>query len=237
MYSIIIPTLWKQNLKDFKEVLHNLESCDLVSEIILIDNDKNFNISEKLICFEGISKLNKIEMYENIYVNPSWNIGVMLSKCDWIVILNDDFWSNPQVGDIIRWHNNQPNKEESLFGIHSYCYPSFGDVTGYKKNYEDGTFRTIELPPIDCEFGGMGLGWGCLLILHKKNWKQIPNELKIWCGDDFIYENWEDHKSIFSIKNVLATKYSQTCDFIDADVRKITERDISIFEKKYKKIK
>jgi hypothetical protein len=32
-------------------------------------------------------------------------------------------------------------------------------------------------------------GWGCLIILEKKNWIPIPENIKIWCGDDFIFHN------------------------------------------------
>lgn len=234
MYSVIIPTLWYQDLIDFREVLENLESSNFVTEIILIDNDPNFDEDIKKNVLSSINKLMHIRMHENIFVNPAWNKGVEISKSDWIVILNDDFWSNPKVSEIIYWHFNQENKEDSLFGIHSHCYPSFGDVTGYKDNFEDGTFRTLETPAIEISQEGLGLGWGCLLILNKKNWKPIPDELKIWCGDDFIYENWINN-NIFSIKNVLATKYSQTCDRSNSEMISIRENDVKIFTTKYKK--
>jgi hypothetical protein len=234
MYSVIIPTIWYQYLVDFRQVLENLDSSDFISEIILIDNDPNFDESIKKNILSNIIKLSHIRMDKNIFVNPAWNKGVEISKSEWIVILNDDFWSNPSVSDIINWHFNQEKKEESLFGIHSHCYPSFGDVTGYKNNFEDESFRTINLPPIETTQEGLGLGWGCLLILNKKNWKPIPDELKIWCGDDFIYENWPNN-NIFSMKNILATKYSQTCDKSNSEMIFIRENDIKVFTSKYKK--
>lgn len=234
MYSVIIPTIWFQNLKDFREVLEDLNSSNFILEIILIDNDPEFDKKVKKSILSGINKLKHVKMSENIFVNPAWNKGVELSKSDWIVILNDDFWSNPQVSLIIDWHSKQENKENSLFGIHSHCYPSFGDVTGYKDNFNDGSFRTITLPPIETTQEGLGLGWGCLLILNKKNWKTIPDELKIWCGDDFIYENWPNN-NIFSMKNILATEYSQTNDKSNSEMISIRENDINIFTSKYKK--
>ena len=47
MYSVIIPTLWKQNIDLFKEVLIDLGSNDDVKEIILIDNDPAFDSKVK----------------------------------------------------------------------------------------------------------------------------------------------------------------------------------------------
>jgi hypothetical protein len=31
-------------------------------------------------------------------------------------------------------------------------------------------------------------GWGCFILFHKDNWMVIPDEIKIWFGDNFIRE-------------------------------------------------
>ena len=68
MLSIVIPTLQKN-----KEILYNLiDSLDTdksVGEIIIIDNS--------LKGIEYISqKVKVITPEENLFVNPSWNLGV-----------------------------------------------------------------------------------------------------------------------------------------------------------------
>jgi GT2 family glycosyltransferase len=82
MISIVIPTLQKN-----KEVLYNLiDSLDTdnsVGEIIIIDNS--------LKGIEYISqKVRVITPKENLFVNPSWNLGVREAKYDIVALLNDD---------------------------------------------------------------------------------------------------------------------------------------------------
>ena len=88
MYSVIIPTLWKQNTDLFKEVLVDLGSIDDVKEIILIDNDPAFDSNIKQEVLNTTSKLIHLQMQENIFVNPAWNLGVKHSTQPYLVILN-----------------------------------------------------------------------------------------------------------------------------------------------------
>lgn len=43
MYSVIIPTIWKQNLDNFRDALKDLNASPNVDEIILIDNAPSDN--------------------------------------------------------------------------------------------------------------------------------------------------------------------------------------------------
>ena len=64
-------------------LLDELNQDQTVGEIILIDNS--------LQGFEYNSdKLRIIVPNENLFVNPSWNLGVEKAKFDYIGILNDD---------------------------------------------------------------------------------------------------------------------------------------------------
>lgn len=82
MFSIVIPTLQKDT-KILKMLLDELSQDQTVGEIILIDNS--------LQGFEYNSdKLRIIIPNENLFVNPSWNLGVEKAKFDYIGILNDD---------------------------------------------------------------------------------------------------------------------------------------------------
>ena len=82
MISVIFPTMWEPNyaLDTLKEISQN----EHVGEIIVIDNS---NIEVDL---STIEKIVHIREPANIYVNPSWNKGVKLSKYDKILLLNDD---------------------------------------------------------------------------------------------------------------------------------------------------
>ena len=80
--SAIIPTLWRA--KEFTDHLVNvLVEDESVGEIIIIDNAPAdfFYDNEKVVM---------LRQEENIYVNPSWNLGVEESDYDKFIILNDD---------------------------------------------------------------------------------------------------------------------------------------------------
>lgn len=79
-WSVIIPTLWKSSR--IHRLLTDLEACESVGEIILIDNANGEKVN--------LSKVKHFVMEENIFVNPAWNLGVTLSENENIAILNDD---------------------------------------------------------------------------------------------------------------------------------------------------
>ena len=80
--SAIIPTLWKA--KEFTDHLVDvLIEDESVGEIIIIDNapaDFSYD-NEKVVM---------LRQEENLYVNPSWNLGVEEAAYDKFIILNDD---------------------------------------------------------------------------------------------------------------------------------------------------
>ena len=80
--SAIIPTLWRA--KEFTDHLVNvLVEDESVGEIIIIDNaPADFFYDNK--------KVVTLKQEENIYVNPSWNLGVEESDYDKFIIFNDD---------------------------------------------------------------------------------------------------------------------------------------------------
>ena len=80
--SAIIPTLWKA--KEFTDHLVDvLIEDESVGEILIIDNAPAdfFYDNEKVVI---------LRQEENIYVNPSWNLGIEESDYDKFIILNDD---------------------------------------------------------------------------------------------------------------------------------------------------
>jgi hypothetical protein len=157
-FSVIIPTMWYSD-KIFK-LLDNLESSPLVGEILLIDNNKGKRPAQ----INDTDKITILEQSENIYVNPAWNLGVELSKFDNICISNDDL-----IWDV----NVLPH---ILDNIH------IGIIGQACSNYD----RNSELNPKIEPMIGREWGWGCCFFIHKSNWKSIPSQLKIACGDDYL---------------------------------------------------
>ncbi len=164
--SVIIPTLWK--IDRLYQTIDELNECEYVDDIILIDNTGiKKNISGK--------KLTYILEKENTYVNPAWNKGVHLSKNDKICILNDDVWFD--------WNR--------LNEISDSITQDIGLIGMSPNNYKLSEDKNLVLSKIESDWktqkGYRPPGYGCCLFIHKNNWIDIPTEIKIWAGDDFIF--------------------------------------------------
>ena len=161
-YSIVIPTLWKSNRTD--KLLKDLEGCEYVDEIIVIDNTSIYETDRT------IGKIRMISFGENIYVNPAWNWGIELAKNDLIALVNDDI-----------------NFDTNIFGvIDENILNQFGIIGMGEGNYKEQTDET-KGPYLDVWKPGVNdWGWGCMILLNKKNWIDIPDNIKIWYGDNII---------------------------------------------------
>lgn len=157
MYSVIIPTMWKCNR--FQQTLRELSAHQLVGEIILIDNTKNDLKIE-------LPKLIHILEGQNTFVNPAWNKGVEISKFNKIAIINDDIWMDWNILNILE----------------PYITLETGIIGMAEENYNNPT-NQMGLEPISHRNGG----FGCAMFLHKENYTAIPNEMKIWGGDDWLF--------------------------------------------------
>jgi hypothetical protein len=162
-YSIIIPTLWKS--KRIHKLLSDLIKCEFVGEIILIDNAGKF-----FEYYEALDKVKLVQVEENIYVNPAWNLGIELAKNECIALCNDDINFNPNIFGVI---------DESILtyvGIIGMGEGNYKDEIDKEK----GSYIDIWEPGVN------DWGWGCLILLKKSHWLPIPNEIKIWYGDNII---------------------------------------------------
>lgn len=162
-YTIIIPTLWKSDRT--KKLINDLRECEYVDEIIVIDNSSTDGMN---LFYEP--KMRLISEGENIYVNPAWNLGIEIAKNECIALVNDDI-------------NFDPN----IFGIITQNVLAYSGIIGMGEgNYKD-PIDEERGPYIDMWKPGVNdWGWGCMILLKKEHWKPIPNEIKIWYGDNFI---------------------------------------------------
>lgn len=181
-FSIIIPTLWKSDR--IYKLLDDLQNCDSVAEIILIDNSNDYLNNIKKI----IPKIRIVSTQSNMFVNPSWNLGVSLAKNSNIAILNDDINFNTDVFEFIKDHMHK--------GIIGQCCSNYDPIDrGLPYEIEKPTFRPS--------------GWGCMLFIKKENYINIPMELLIACGDDFLFDRVNG--GAYNIKNLrVDTRLSTT---------------------------
>ena len=80
--SVIIPTLQK-SVETLNNLVKELVTDESVKEILIIDNSlKGYKFNSE--------KVRVIIPKENLFVNPSWNLGVKEAKYEYICIANDD---------------------------------------------------------------------------------------------------------------------------------------------------
>jgi len=181
MFSVIIPTIWKS--ARIIKLLSDLNSSKNVGEIIVINNNKqNTPIIET-----NSKKFRLITPETNIYVNPSWNLGVREAKYDNIALCNDDINFNTNIFSYLK------PKDDSLIGIDDSCY----------KIEKDTQYQLMINKKLN-------YGFGCLLIFNKNSYKPIPETLKIWFGDNFLHKNTKNVYSLLGLKIETEMSSSQT---------------------------
>ena len=211
--SAIIPTLWKA--KEFTDHLVDvLVEDESVGEIIIIDNaPTDFCYTDEKVC--------TLKQSENLYVNPSWNLGVEESDYDKFIILNDDI--------IIPY--NFVYELESLLtedrGVVGIDYNAVVATDGFID--ENITFldRKITLKSIRMRDWGFGI----VIAGNKKSYHKIPENIRIWYGDDYLVQlNNERTKTSYVIDNVpIFTKMSATSDL--AEFEEIKDIDILMYDR------
>lgn len=212
-FSIIIPTLWVSPRINY--TVSCMVDLDSVDEIIIIDNNpkhRNLKIQSP--------KIHILEQEQNIYVNPAWNLGVKTAKNDNLCIINDDIlFDSVDVFEFIEDH-----MDKGIIGMHTNNY--YGDVLADGKYFVQQTGN-----------GGMerGWGWGCMLFIKKSNWVEIPEDLKIACGDDYLVQNVKGNAWHLANLYLYTDKISVTTGKFE--FREQQAKDIELYKTKYDKSK
>jgi hypothetical protein len=204
MYSVVALTMWKCDR--FQQTLRELSKHPLVGEIILIDNTSNDLKIE-------LPKLVHILEGKNTYINPAWNKGVSLAKYDKLLILNDDLWFDWNILNIVEPYVNE---EIGMIGM-------------AEENF-DNPLSEFGLEPINHRNGG----FACAFFIHKNNWINIPFEMKLWGGDDWLFvKNRNNGKQNYKIVGFkLEGELSGTLENADliSTLNPIKQRDLQLKE-------
>jgi hypothetical protein len=154
--------MWKS--PRITQLITDLCACEHIGEVIVIDNDPS---EEKP--YQQHEKLAIHIMFENIYVNPSWNFGVERAKYDNLLICNDDINFNPA---FLETYSDGSLKHIGVIGMAWENYSLEKDSDVY--------LRPMKLRPY---------GWGCLMLMHKSKYTPIPEDLLIANGDDWLAQH------------------------------------------------
>lgn len=224
MLSVIIPTMWK--FEPFKQFVSDLSLLECVGEILVIDNDK-ISTPESIDFFWSNSKIKRIVCENNIYVNPAWNLGVLYSKFENVCIINDDVIVDFKAFlKIDKFLTETPNV--GLVGV------SPGQTTIGQSTFQNGTIEIIPwIAPSETNTHGNYFGIGTLFFLKRENWIKIPDEMKVYFGDDWVFQTQLINKRInFLFQNVFYyTPSAATCTtiFDDAQRAEIYNADMILY--------
>ena len=199
--SAIIPTLWKTK-KFIDHLVEVLISDESVGEIIIIDNNPTdfFYDNEKVVM---------LKQKENLYVNPSWNLGIEECDYDKFIIFNDD---------IIIPYNFVSQLEGLLtedIGLIGLDAPSVIKVETFEDIMITFLNREINLKPVTTR----NWGFGMLVAGHIKSYYKIPENIRIWYGDDYLFQmNNCNGKTNYVVDDIpIYTKASSTSDLEEFD--------------------
>ena len=206
--SVIIPTLQKRP-EFLIQLTESLVKDDAVGEIIIIDNStKGFEFNNE--------KVRVIVPKENLFVNPSWNLGAREAKFEYLGILNDDICIPEGFCSKIL---ETITDDTGVIGTDGYSM--------INKSYEpesitDNSFSLEETPFLTYNFGVM-------MFMHKSCYCEIPEDLKIFYGDDYLFKmNKKRKKHNYVIENLKMYHYGSLSSKSFSDLIK---KDNSLFKK------
>ena len=186
--SIIIPTLQKSG-NILTNLLKVLSADDAVEEIMVIDNS--------LIGYKStIPKVKIIVPEENLYVNGAWNYGVKNMKGSFFGLLNDDIGVPYNFcSDVLKFL--MANRQVGVLGYDSDDKFIQRDTKAFDSPPPNTKMRPVPLlKTVEVMY------WGAAIFGHKTNYYQIPDNLKIYCGDNYLLlKNRENKKVNYQIKN------------------------------------
>ncbi len=160
MISVIMPSMFIPG--GIVEMVKEVCNHPLVGEFILMDNTVEGNhITEE------IPKLTYIQEGENTFINPAWNKGARMAKYDKLMFLNDDVITDFSLIDKVY---DQITEDKGIIGLGEGCW-----------QYNGGKFG---VRPIH-QFRG---GFACLFFIHKNSYRMIPEDIKVWYGDNWLFE-------------------------------------------------
>jgi hypothetical protein len=200
--TIIIPTLLKADKNMFITSLKMLQRSKAVRKIIVINNNKEIH-SEKYFDRKEFIEGATIHFSdgENRYVNGAWNYGMTLCETDYFLLLNDDCLVRPEILD--ECVSVLDARKDA--GIIIYTTETEIPQTYFMKEVKSEQIITAHVPLNFCVGGWFMFG-------RSESWIPIPEELKIFCGDNFIWETTilKKHQEILKVLSNYVSHFTST---------------------------
>lgn len=163
-FTVIIPTLQRSSL--LRELVSRLGDSPLVEEVLVVNNAEAPWTSPHPRC-------RVIDVGQNIFVNPAWNLGAQEASAPFLAIVNDDVLFD---AGILRPIARRLGRGAGIIG------PAPGCV------------RDIEAPPLRLPRRPVFVptyerpyAFGTAMFMRREDYVPIPDDLKVWRGDDYLF--------------------------------------------------
>lgn len=226
--DVIIPTILNVAPEVFAWSLMELRACETVNRIIVIDNTEAQQFSTTfphiLAACPSIEVVNGFE--KDFLVNDAWNFGVELSKSTIVqaplwCLINDDVMVSKEIIDMVGKHFNTKPKL-TLVTIETH-----NGVTIEK--YEE---VCRDLRKARFEAAKTRQGW--IMIGRKHQWIPIPEDLKLFYGDDWIYKRSREIGDIAVLNGAFCSHFqSSSVNKNMGRLKPIIAEDTRLWAEKY----
>lgn len=161
---MIIPTL--QRSLALWPLVQQCTNHPLVKEVLVVNN------SPAPLHWDSPT-VRVLQQPQNIYVNAAWNLGARQSRGEYLAIVNDDIEVGKEAFTLAA-----KILEGGWFGIvgpDASCFNPTVDLG--RPRFRIATWRDIDV------------GYGTFMCLRRESYVPIPEVMKIWGGDDWLFLN------------------------------------------------
>lgn len=192
--------MWRSAGLDIMINQQRLLDVSVIGELLLIDNcpEKSRKLHHH--------KIRTIHSGSNLFVNPSWNLGVKVASYEQICLLSDDVIFDPNIFIQLA---NHVRSEIGITGIGKGC-----DI-GISGNIHP---KKINLEVCNLDYREYETQFGCTMFFHKDAYYPVPEEAKIFLGDYwlFLYNNRKRKVQNYNVTNMdIIMEHSATSRGID----------------------
>lgn len=206
-FTIVIPTLQRSPV--LPQLVDQLVSSPLVDEVLIVNNSAD-------PADFGHAKCRVIDLPENIFVNPAWNLGAREARTTLLGLVNDDVLLDPTIlGPIAR-------RLARGSGIVGPAPTVVRDVDEPRRRLPR---RPVFLPVYERPYA-----FGTAMFMRRDDYVQIPDDLKVWRGDDYLFRRQTKRNHVMYGVDI-RTNMSTTSE--DPAFDAIKEADMNAFQQFY----